>query len=79
MTKHTVMTMLGVAIVVVAVGGFPAWARTSLLVLGGVAISVLSYLSSVVYCSNCKKLIEDADQALPSAPQSNVVTPPRIQ
>lgn len=79
MTKHTVMTILGVAVVVVAIGGFPAWARTSLLVMGGVAISVLSYLSSVVYCSNCKKLIEDAEQAFPSVSQDNVVTPPKIQ
>lgn len=80
MTKHAVITLLGILIVVVAVGGFPpGFVRTSLLVLSGTAISVLSYLSSVVYCSNCKKLIEDADQALPTAPQDNVVAPPRIQ
>lgn len=71
------MTILGGAIVVVAIGGFPAWARTTLLVAGGVAIAVLSYLSSVVYCSNCKKLIEDADQAF-STPSEDV-TPSRIQ
>lgn len=80
MTKHTVMTILGVAVVVVAIGGFPAWARTSLLVIGGVAISVLSYLSSVVYCSNCKKLIEDAERAFPSSPKDEkIMTPTRIQ
>jgi hypothetical protein len=79
MTKHTVMTILGVAIVAVAIGGFPAWARTTLLVAGGVAISVLSYLSSVVYCSNCKKLIEDAEQAFPSSSEENVVTTKKIQ
>lgn len=77
MTKHTVMTILGVAVVVVAIGGFPSWARTTLLVAGGTTIAVLSYLSSVVYCSNCKKLIEDADQAF-STPD-DVVTPPKIQ
>lgn len=80
MTKHTVITLLGILVVVVGVGGFPpGFVRTSLLVLSGTAISVLSYLSSVVYCSNCKKLIEDAEQALPSVPQDNVVTPQRIQ
>lgn len=79
MTKHTVMTILGVAIVVVAIGGFPAWARTTLLVAGGVAISVLSYLSSVVYCSNCKKLIDDAEQTFPNSSEENVVTAKKIQ
>jgi len=77
MTKHTVMTMLGVAIVVVAVGGFPSWARTTLLVSGGVTVSVLAYLSSVIYCSNCKKLIEDAEQALPVIPSTPEVNPPQ--
>ncbi len=79
MTKHAVMTILGVAIVVVAVGGFPAWVRTTLLVAGGLAISVLSYLSSVVYCSNCKKLIDNAEQTLPTAPEENIVNTKKIQ
>lgn len=79
MTKHAVMTILGVAVVVVAIGGFPSWAHKSLLVAFGIAISVLSYLSSVVYCSNCKKLIEDAEQALPTTTEDNAVTPQRIQ
>jgi len=65
MTKHTVIIFLSIFIIVIAIGGFPGWARTTLLVLSGVGISVLAYLSSVVYCSNCKKLIEDADLALP--------------
>ncbi|MBI5078310.1 MAG: hypothetical protein HZB11_03040 [Candidatus Yonathbacteria bacterium] len=65
MTKHTVIIFLSVLIVVVAIGGFPAWARTTILVLSGIGIAVLAYLSSVVYCSNCKKLILDAEQALP--------------
>lgn len=79
MTKHAVMTILGVAVVVVAIGGFPAWAHKSLLVAFGIAISVLSYLSSVVYCSNCKKLIEDAEQALPLSLEDNAVTQQKIQ
>ncbi len=66
MTKHTVIIFLAVFIIVVAVGGFPSWARTALLVLSGAGIAVLAYLSSVVYCSNCKKLIEEAEQALPT-------------
>jgi hypothetical protein len=32
--------------------------------LSGLGIAVLAYLSSVVYCSNCKKLIDDAEHAL---------------
>ncbi|HAS85100.1 MAG TPA: hypothetical protein DCS23_03470 [Candidatus Yonathbacteria bacterium] len=79
MTKHTALTILGVAVVVVAIGGFPSWVRTPLLVVVGVAISVLSYLSSVVYCSNCKKLIDDAEQAFPSAPEEKIVNTQKIQ
>lgn len=67
MTKHAAMTVLGGLVVVVAVGGFPETIETILLVLGGVAIAVLAYLSSVVYCSNCSKLIEEAEQALPTS------------
>ncbi len=76
MTKHTVIIFLGAIIIAVAVGGFPSWARTTILVLSGFGIVVLAYLSSVVYCSNCKKLIEDAEQALPS---SEVTPPQKIQ
>ncbi|KKT37066.1 MAG: hypothetical protein UW27_C0002G0012 [Parcubacteria group bacterium GW2011_GWA1_44_13] len=79
MTKHAVMTILGALVVVVAIGGFPSWVRQSLLVIFGVTIAVLSYLSSVVYCSNCKKLIDDAEQAFPSAPEENAVTTKKIQ
>lgn len=83
MTKHTIIIFLSVLIVVVAIGGFPSWARTIILVLSGIGIAVLAYLSSVVYCSNCKKLIEDAEQALPAAPvspeESSVVPPQNIQ
>lgn len=80
MTKHTVITILGVLVAVVAFGGFPAWARTTLLVAGGVVISVLSYLSSVVYCSNCKKLIDEAENALPQGlAQEEIIIPQKIQ
>lgn len=65
MTKQTIITLISIGLIVVVLGGFPAWARTSLIVMGAVAIAILSYLSSVVYCSNCKKLIDDAEQALP--------------
>lgn len=71
MTKHTVIIFLSALVIVVAIGGFPSWARTTLLVLSGIAIAVLAYLSSVVYCSNCKKLIEDAEQALPTSSSNN--------
>lgn len=70
MTKHTAIIFLGILVIVLALGGFPSWARTTLLVVSGLGISALAYLSSVVYCSNCKKLIEDAEQALPSVPPS---------
>ncbi|MBI5400741.1 MAG: hypothetical protein HZB12_01325 [Candidatus Yonathbacteria bacterium] len=79
MTKHTVMIFLGILVIVVALGGFPSWARTTLLVASGLGISTLAYLSSVVYCSNCKKLIEDAEQALPSTPAGDKVTPPLVR
>lgn len=67
MTKHTAMIFLGALVMVLPVLGFPSWARTTLIVLSGLGIVFLAYLSSVTYCSNCKKLIEDAEQALPSA------------
>ncbi|HBH71703.1 MAG: hypothetical protein UU88_C0002G0011 [Parcubacteria group bacterium GW2011_GWC1_42_11] len=79
MTKHTAIIFLGIFVVIVAIGGFPAWARTSLLVISGVSISVLAYLSSVVYCSNCKKLIEDAEQALPYATTDDKSNTPSTQ
>lgn len=75
MTKHTAIIFLGALVVFAAVGGFPAWARTTILVLSGAGIAVLAYLSSVVYCSNCKKLIEEAEQALPAAQSTSEVTP----
>lgn len=67
MTKHTAIIFLSVLTVFVALGGFPGWLRTTLLVLSGLGIAVLAYLSSVVYCSNCKKLIEEAEHALDSS------------
>lgn len=65
MTKHTAIIFLSILIIIVALGGFPSWLRTTLIVLSGLGVAILAYLSSVVYCSNCKKLIEDAEQALP--------------
>lgn len=79
MTKHTAMIFLGILVVVVALGGFPVWVRTTLLVVSGLGISTLAYLSSVVYCSNCKKLIDDAEQALPSASGDDKANPPSTQ
>lgn len=64
MTKHTAIIFLSIFVVFVALGGFPGWVRTTLLVLSGLGIAVLAYLSSVVYCSNCKKLIDDAEHVL---------------
>lgn len=66
MTKHTAIIFLSVFIIFVALGGFPSWARTTLLVLSGLGVAVLAYFSSVVYCSNCKKLIDDAENAMPT-------------
>ncbi|OIO31224.1 hypothetical protein AUJ77_00235 [Candidatus Nomurabacteria bacterium CG1_02_43_90] len=74
MSKHTLIIFLGIFIVVVALGGFPSWARTTLLVLSGIAVIVFAYLSSVVYCSNCKKLIDEADQVLLVSPASSEIT-----
>lgn len=79
MTKHTVIIFLSVLVIVVALGGFPSWLRETLLVISGIGIAVLAYLSSVVYCSNCKKLIEDAEQALPSIPTEDKTAPPLVR
>lgn len=75
MTKHTAIIFLSILIIIVAVGGFPSWLSTLLLVLSALGIAILAYLSSVVYCSNCKKLIDDAEQALPNPTSENEVTP----
>ena len=74
MTKHTAIIFLAAFVIVVAASGLPSWVRTCLITLSAAGIAVLAYLSSVVYCSNCKKMIEDADRAL--ADQSTV--PPKI-
>lgn len=75
MTKHTAMIFLGILVVILALGGFPVWARTTLLVASGLGVSALAYLSSVLYCSNCKKLIDDAEQALPSGVDDKASSP----
>ena len=66
MTKHTAMILLGIAIAILPVLGFPAFFRDFLFVIFGLAIASLSYLSSVLYCANCRKLIDEAEQALPA-------------
>lgn len=80
--------MLGVLVAILPALGFPSWFRTILYIMSGLSIATLAYLSSVVYCSNCKKLIEDAEQifdtkaAVPTenAPQGKTpgqdITPP---
>lgn len=65
MSKHTAIIFLGILVIVFAASGLPPFLRTTLLVLSGLGIVVLGYLSSVTYCSNCKKLIDEAEQALP--------------
>lgn len=57
MTKYTAIIFLGILVIILPVLGLPSWVRTILIILSGVGIVVLAYLSSVVYCSNCKKLI----------------------
>ncbi|OHA84212.1 MAG: hypothetical protein A2937_01725 [Candidatus Yonathbacteria bacterium RIFCSPLOWO2_01_FULL_47_33b] len=74
MSKYTAIIFLGMLVIVLAVAGLPPLVRTSLLVLSGLGIAVLGYLSSVVYCSNCKKLIDEADQALPASPEDITTT-----
>lgn len=76
MTKHTAMIFLGILVAVLPIIGFPSWARTTLIVLSGIGIAVLAYLSSVVYCSNCKKLIDDAGNALEGGSDTFSAPPP---
>lgn len=63
MTKYAAMVFLGIMVAAFPLLGFTPGVRTTLIVISGLAIAVLAYLSSVVYCSNCKKLIKDADEA----------------
>ena len=58
------MVFLGLLVAALPVLGFPPSVRALLLVVSGLTVSVLAYLSSVVYCSNCKKLIDEAEQVL---------------
>ena len=67
MTKHTAMILLGIAVAILPVLGFPAFFRDFLFIVFGLAIASLSYLSSVLYCANCRKLIDEAEQALPTS------------
>ncbi|MDD5152892.1 MAG: hypothetical protein PHS95_02790 [Candidatus Pacebacteria bacterium] len=68
MSKHATMILLGILVAVFPVLGFPSWIRTAVVVISGLIIAVLAYLSSVVYCSNCKKLIQGAENAIPVVP-----------
>lgn len=72
MSKHTTMIFLGILVAVMPVLGFPSWFRTGAVVISGLTIAVLAYLSSVVYCSNCKKLIQNAENAIPVVPAEPV-------
>lgn len=82
MTKHTAIIILAIIVIITAIGGFPSPFRTAILALSGLGISVLAYLSSVVYCSNCRKLIDEAEE---SFNQTQVVSsnqtfnPPKVQ
>lgn len=57
MNKHTAIIFLGILVIILPVMGLPSWMRTLLIIFAGAGIVVLAYLSSVAYCSNCKKLI----------------------
>jgi len=74
MSKHTILIFLGIFVIMLALAGLPSWVRTTLLILSGLGIAVLGYLSSVVYCSNCKKLIDEADQALAASSEDTTAT-----
>ncbi len=69
MNKHTAIIFLGILVIILPVLGLPSWVRTILIVLTGAGIVALAYLSSVVYCSNCKKLVtmgeEQGEQKYP--------------
>lgn len=77
MTKYTAMIFLGIAVAVIPILGFPSWFRTALMIAAGLTIVVLAYLSSVTYCSNCEKLIDEADRALEggNTPPSSASSP----
>lgn len=82
MTKHTAMVLLGIFVAALPVLGFPPAVRTTLLIVSGLVIAVLAYLTSVVYCSNCKKLIEDAENVFDTDAtdtSTNRANPPSVQ
>jgi hypothetical protein len=76
MSKHTALIFLGILVIALAMSGLPPLLRTVFLAMSGLGVVVLGYLSSVVYCSNCKKLIDEADQALSAAYTEGPVDPP---
>lgn len=65
MTKHTAIIFLGILVALMPLLGFPSFVRDVIIILSGAGIAVLAYLSSVLYCSNCKKLIDDAEKIIP--------------
>lgn len=65
MTKHTAIIFLGILVALMPLLGFPPFVRDVIIILSGAGIAVLAYLSSVLYCSNCKKLIDDAEKIIP--------------
>ena len=70
MSKHAAIIFLAIFTAVLPFLGFPGWFRTALFVVSGLSIATLAYFSSVIYCSNCKKLIDDAGRALDEKPPS---------
>lgn len=61
MPKRAIIIFCAIVVAIVPFMGFPGTVRTGLLVLSGGTIAVIAYFSSVVYCSNCKKIMKDAD------------------
>ncbi len=60
MNKYHTMILLGVLVATLPLLGFPQIIRDILFAFFGLTIASLAYLSSVVYCSNCRLLVEDA-------------------
>ncbi len=79
MTKYAVMVLLGIIVAALPILGFTQRITDILIVISGLGIAVLAYLSSVVYCSNCKKLIEEAEKAFDDVSQATPPNPPHIQ
>lgn len=68
MSKHAAIIFLAIFMTVLPFLGFPSFVRTVLLVVSGLTVATIAYFSSVIYCSNCKRLIDDAGRALDEKP-----------